>query len=262
MAKRHCFVSQCYIHRVQKKSLRSSTGPKGRIWRKAGEGVSIGCLARSKKEGTGVKLIVAISYNKGVICCHPHKKMTGRFFASFFEENFPHMFELAGKGSQNLFLQDNCPCQNSLLAKGAMRKTNSNLLHIPVRSPDLNNIIAWRTCFLLFSKNYRHAIDYQITKESYNQFQERVINTFQAVSIVTINRLIASMPKCICKVIARKGGPIRYYTVFQVKETKQQQKLAKRLISTTIYINMFVFKVIFSEFRSSFHQCKQSFLQK
>ena len=107
-------------------------------------------------------------------------------------------------GSQNLFLQDNCPCQNCTLAKAAMRKTNSNLLHIPARSPDLNCV---ENLFPIISRKLqKQAIDYQITKESYNQFKERVINAFQAISIVTIIRLIASIPKCICKVIARKGG--------------------------------------------------------
>ena len=78
----------------KRNALDQARTPKGRIWRKAGEGVSTGCLAKGKKEGTGgnyVKLIVAISYDKGVICCHPYEKMTGRFFASFIEENFPHV---------------------------------------------------------------------------------------------------------------------------------------------------------------------------
>lgn len=35
-----------------------------------------------------MKLIVAVSYNKGVIACHPYEKMTGRFFAAFIEEHF------------------------------------------------------------------------------------------------------------------------------------------------------------------------------
>ena len=35
-----------------------------------------------------MKLIVAVSYNKGVIACHPYKKMTGRFFAAFTKEHF------------------------------------------------------------------------------------------------------------------------------------------------------------------------------
>ena len=35
-----------------------------------------------------MKLIVAVSYNKGVIACHPYEKMTSRFFAAFIEEHF------------------------------------------------------------------------------------------------------------------------------------------------------------------------------
>ena len=35
-----------------------------------------------------MKLIVVVSYNKGVIACHPYEKMTGHFFAAFIEEHF------------------------------------------------------------------------------------------------------------------------------------------------------------------------------
>jgi hypothetical protein len=49
-----------------------AVAPTGRVWRKANEGLIAGCTAKGKKCGTGgktVKLIVAISYGKGVICC-------------------------------------------------------------------------------------------------------------------------------------------------------------------------------------------------
>ena len=85
-----------------------------------------------------MKLIVAISYYKGVIACYPYEKMTGGFFATFIEEHFPRMFRQAEKGESNLFLQDNCPCQNQRWAKAPMAKTNSHLLPISPRSPDLN----------------------------------------------------------------------------------------------------------------------------
>ena len=62
--------------------LDQARAPKARIWRRKDEGLTTGCLAKGRKEGTGgnyVKVIVAISHNKGVIACHPFQKMTGRF---------------------------------------------------------------------------------------------------------------------------------------------------------------------------------------
>ena len=45
--------------------------------------------------------------------------MTGRVFDNFIDEYFPGMFLQADKGGENLFVQDNCPCQNSVLVKTA-----------------------------------------------------------------------------------------------------------------------------------------------
>lgn len=56
------------------------SSPKGKIWRKPCEGLDYGCTAKGKKEGSGgklVKLIVAISFGKGVVYCELYDKMTG-----------------------------------------------------------------------------------------------------------------------------------------------------------------------------------------
>ena len=48
--------------------LEVARAPKARIWRKRGEGLSFGCTAKGRKEGTGstlVKFFVAITYGKG-----------------------------------------------------------------------------------------------------------------------------------------------------------------------------------------------------
>ena len=61
--------------------LDQALAPKARIWQKRGEGLTTSCLAKGKKEGTGgryVRLIVAVSYDKGIIACYPYRKMTGR----------------------------------------------------------------------------------------------------------------------------------------------------------------------------------------
>jgi len=63
-------------------SMDQAHAPHGRIWQKAGEGLKQGCLAKGNKAGTGgklVKMIVAISYNKGVIICKQYDRMCGTF---------------------------------------------------------------------------------------------------------------------------------------------------------------------------------------
>ena len=99
--------------------------PHGRIWRKACEGLKQGCVAKGNKAGTGgklVKMIVAISYNKGVIICKKYGRMCGAFFETFIDENFESMFQAAEKGESRMFLMDGDPSQNNARARGAMRR--------------------------------------------------------------------------------------------------------------------------------------------
>ena len=126
--KRIAFYLDCVSYVYKRNPLDQALARKARIWRKRGEGLTTGCLAKGKKEGTGgryVRLIVAISYDKGIITCYPYRKITGRLFANFIDEYFPGMFLQADKGEDNLFVQGNCPCQNSVLAKAALRRTRA-----------------------------------------------------------------------------------------------------------------------------------------
>jgi len=121
--------------------LDQAGAPKVRVWRKKSEGLAPGCIAKGHKEGTGgkvLRLIVAISYNKGVICCEPYEKMNGRYFAAFIDNHFDRLFAAADKGCTRMFLQDGDPSQNSASARAAMQRTNSTLIKLcPPRSPDL-----------------------------------------------------------------------------------------------------------------------------
>lgn len=111
--------------------------PQGRIWRKASEG----CLAKGSKAGTGgrlVKMIVAISYRKGVIICEEYDRMCGAVFEAFIDEHFESVFQAADKGESRMFLMDGDPSQNSARAKSAMARVGCELFKIPARSPELN----------------------------------------------------------------------------------------------------------------------------
>ena len=206
--KRIAFYLDCVSYVYKRNPLDQALAPKARIWRKRGEGLTTGCLAKGKKEGTGgryVRLIVAISYDKGIIACYPYRKMTGRLFANFIDEYFPGMFLQADKGGDNLFVQDNCPCQNSVLAKAALRRTRAKF---PARFAD---VLCHENLFPVVSrKQDKQATERQITRESYCELEAQVINTFHSIPIGSINKLISSMSSRILKLIAVKGGGIKY----------------------------------------------------
>ena len=61
------------------------------------------------------------------------KKMTGQFFANFIAVHFRRMFEQADKGEENVFVQDNCPCQNFAFAKSAMRQVPCQVLNVATK---------------------------------------------------------------------------------------------------------------------------------
>lgn len=91
-----------------------------------------------KKEVAAVlKLMVAISYGKGVIICEPYRKMTGGYFSNFIDRNFITMCQTADKGNSCIWVQDGDPSQNSVLAKNATSRADSTLLKLPPRiSPE------------------------------------------------------------------------------------------------------------------------------
>jgi hypothetical protein len=191
--------------------LDHALAPKGRVWRKRSEGLTPGCTAKGQKTGTGgrvVKLMVAISYDKGVVICKAYDKLDGRYFANFIDENFVSMFGTADKSLKRLWLQDGDPSQNSAMARAAMDRANCELLKIPPRSPDLNPI---ENIFKLVSDALRkQVIRSQITKETYEEFKNRVISTIQSLPLEVINNTIASMPNRVKEIIKRKGQRLRY----------------------------------------------------
>ena len=51
--KRIAFYLDCVSYVYKRNPLDQALAPKARIWRKRGEDLTTGCLARGKKEGTG-----------------------------------------------------------------------------------------------------------------------------------------------------------------------------------------------------------------
>ena len=114
-----------------------------------------------------------------------------------------------------MWVQDGDPSQNSLLARKAMSQCNceSTLIHIPPRSPDTNPI---ENIFHLVKKRLRkQALQEKVTKESYVEFQERVVNTFRALPVETVNKTIASIDKRLEMIKEKKGNRIKYGNIYK-----------------------------------------------
>ena len=105
-----------------------------------------------------------------------------------------------------LFVMDNDPSQRSKLAGDALNDVGAEVVHIPQRSPDLNQI---ENVF----NNVKHefakgALQGQIQKESFNEFKIRVLQTLFNYNSSIIDRTVATMHDCL-KLIASNG---RYRT--------------------------------------------------
>jgi transposase len=187
-----------------------AVAPTGRVWRKANEGLIAGCTAKGKKCGTGgktLKLIVAISYGKGVICCEYYEKMDGTFFASFAKNKFKKLMKKSGKRSR-LWVQDGDPSQNSAAVKRVISSLKCPLLAIPPRSPDLNPI---ENIFHLVRKQLdKDALAKDISCESMNDFKQRIKATFMSIPQEIIDKTIFSMSSRIKGIIREKGKRLKY----------------------------------------------------
>lgn len=140
--------------------------------------------------------------------CERYEKMDAQYFASFIDRHFDTMFARAGKGLSRLWLQDGDPSQNSKMARNAMARCHAELLKIPARSPDLNPI---ENVFHIVSKKLaKDALDGGITRESYEQFCNRVQRTIYDISPQLIDKTIESMNGRITEIIRNNGERLKY----------------------------------------------------
>lgn len=184
--------------------------PRARVWRQDGEGLLPGCIAKGKKEGTGapsLRMFVAISHNEGVICAESYSKLNGLNFAKFVQDEFGRIFERSNKDSK-MWVQDGDPSQNSKVAQHELNCIDAELLAIPPRSPDCNPI---ENVFKqVKDKLYEDAIKYNIEKESFAEFEERVKATLLSFPRDKIDKIIGSMGKRMKQLIIGKGNRLRY----------------------------------------------------
>ena len=184
-----------------------ASAPQGRIWRKKCEGLVRGCTSKGRKVGSGgkvVKVIVAFCYGIGAIVCHRYDKLDGAHFSKFVQDNFENMFRLANKNGSRLFVQDNCPVQNSSLVRRALRDERTKQLKLSPRSGDTHCI----KCFFFHAVKVeldKQALDLNITRETYEEYSERVIRTIKNMPVDVVDKIIESIDNRISIVISSKG---------------------------------------------------------
>ena len=205
------FFLDCVSFWYKRNPADQASAPHGRIWCKKCERLMRGCTSKGGKVGSGgkvVKVIVAISYGKGAIVCHQYDKLDGAHFAKFVRDNFENMFRLTSKNGSRLFVQDNCPVQNSSLARRALRDKKAKQLKLPPRSGDIHCI-----------ENFFHAVkveldkqalELNITRETYEEFSERVIRTIKNMPVDVVDKIIESMDNRISLVLSSKGQRTKY----------------------------------------------------
>ena len=190
--------------------LGQARAPASREWRRRGEGLSIGCVAKGKKEGSvNANFMVAISYGAGAVLCSQYfGPITGEKFANIVRNDLPQAFASSSNPRVKRMLMDGCPRQNCRVALDTIQNVGGLVFSIPPRSPDINPI---ENFFHLVSKQLRRqAIQRNITRESFVQFSDRVRDVVLNYPVAVIDNIIDSMEKRVAMIVRAKGQRIKY----------------------------------------------------
>ena len=182
--------------------------PKARGWRTASEGLKY--TAKGKKEGqTMLNFMCAIAHNSGVVMCEQyHGSINGQKMVDIVDGHFDQAFKKTANPRGRRFLMDNCPRQVSRAAMKAYDRAKAKVFRIPARSPDLNPI---ENFFNLMTRKLEHdALEKHITRETKEEYAQRIKKTMAEFPVAKINNLIESMPRRVRSVIKARGRRIRY----------------------------------------------------
>jgi hypothetical protein len=90
----------------------------------------------------------------------------------------------------------------------SLGQVEAEMLKIPARSPDINPIE--NIFHLVKSQLNKQAVTENITSESYEQFQTRVLQVLRTFPVDIIDKTIDSTSKQINKMISSKGYRTKY----------------------------------------------------
>ena len=134
--------------------------------------------------------MVAIAHGRGIIMTEPYEKMAGHYFSLFIRCRFNITFAKAGPKVNHArrFIMDNDPCQTSKKFLHALSEIEAELHRIPARSPDLNPIE--NICHLIKKELAKQALNFQIEKESFDEFKTCVLHCCNDIDPLIIDRMI------------------------------------------------------------------------
>ena len=182
-----------------------------RVWRKLGKVLQF--TAKGSKElagGRHLHLMVAIAHGRGIIMTEPYEKISGDYFSSFIRRRFNITFAKAGPKVNHArrFIMDDDPCQTSKKSLHALSEIEAELHRIPARSPDLNPI---ENIFHLIKKELaKRALNFQIEKESFDEFKTRVLRCCNDIDPLIIDSMIESLLKRIDAILKGRGCRTKY----------------------------------------------------
>ncbi|XP_032240039.2 uncharacterized protein LOC116619398, partial [Nematostella vectensis] len=149
--------------------------------------------AKRGQGGKLVKLMVAISYGKGVIECEQYEYLDGKYFSNYIRRKFRGMFKKLNKFPLRLWFKMVTPARIVGTLRKKCKKKRRRALYY--------------TCNKRLAKQ---VLAQNITKENYALFSKREKETILNFDSHTIDKTIDSMPKRIDMILASKGQRTKY----------------------------------------------------
>ena len=152
---------------------------------------------------------VGVSYTKGVVLCEQYfEKINGPLFGNIARKTFPDALAQSVKPKNKLILQDGYPSQNSKVARNSLDETWCKIFSIPARSADLNSI---ENMFNIVRRQLKEqAVAQKITRETFEKFSARIVETLKNVPVEIIDKTIESIPKRTKIIVKSKGKRIKH----------------------------------------------------
>lgn len=160
-------------------------------------------LTRRHSRVGGVMVWGAICYNGPVSFTIVEGKQSAQSYKNLLETQRATISEKMN-GNDWLLQQDNAPIHTARLVKTWLQQEEIEVLSWPACSPDLNiieNVWGW-----LVKRIYEGGRQF----DSRASLIEAIEVAWQQLEVVYIRRLYESLPKRLCEVLEKSGGPTKY----------------------------------------------------
>ncbi|GFX40671.1 transposable element Tc1 transposase [Trichonephila clavipes] len=175
------------------------------VWRIPGECFLSDCIVPTVKFGDGsIIMWGCFSWFDLGSLVPVIGKMNSEMYADILDNAaLPTLWQYFGEGPF-LLQQDNCPIHTSRLAQTWFDEMGVQKLDWPSQSPDLNPI---EHLWVKLERRLRSQLNPPSTLQLVTS---AVMDAWKAIPVVTYQKLVESLPKCVQAVIDAKGGPTSY----------------------------------------------------